>query len=390
MNVLRQIVAVSLMSLGNLRSRAGMSLVTVVGVAAVVAVMISLLGLGEGLLRAARSGDQPGQVMVLQAGAPTEYLGAIGRADAALIAEQPMVARDTQGEPRAQPQAAVLVELMPRRGDAASAILLRGSGPVGLGLRGPGFRITSGRLYRPGLRELIVGEAARRRFKGLEVGGHVLLRGVAWSVVGVFQEGGDLGENSLVGDADTVLAAFGRGVYQSVLVQLRSPADLARLQDGLGSDPRLNVTAKPLGDYYQEQVRQLIDVLKFVGFFIGGMMGAGVVFGALNTSCAAVDARVRAVATLRALGFSGVAVATSVLVESLIIALPGAFLGAAIAWLAFNHGQIAMGGLSFSVSVTGGLVLLGAAWALAIGLLGGIAPAWRCARRPIVEGLRAL
>ena len=365
MNVLRQIVAVSLMSLGNLRSRAGMSLVTVVGVAAVVAVMISLLGLGEGLLRAARSGDQPGQVMVLQAGAPTEYLGAIGRADAALIAEQPMVARDTQGEPRAQPQAAVLVELMPRRGDAASAILLRGSGPVGLGLRGPGFRITSGRLYRPGLRELIVGEAARRRFKGLEVGGHVLLRGVAWSVVGVFQEGGDLGENSLVGDADTVLAAFGRGVYQSVLVQLRSPADL-------------------------EQVRQLIDVLKFVGFFIGGMMGAGVVFGALNTSFAAVDARVREVATLRALGFSGVAVATSVLVESLIIALPGAFLGAAIAWLAFNHGQIAMGGLSFSVSVTGGLVLLGAAWALAIGLLGGIAPAWRCARRPIVEGLRAL
>ena len=120
------------------------------------------------------------------------------------------------------------------------------------------------------------------------------------------------------------------------------------------------------------------------------MMGAGVVFGALNTSFAAVDARVREVATLRALGFSGVAVATSVLVESLIIALPGAFLGAAIAWLAFNHGQIAMGGLSFSVSVTGGLVLLGAAWALAIGLLGGIAPAWRCARRPIVEGLRAL
>jgi len=77
------------------------------------------------------------------------------------------------------------------------------------------------------------------------------------------------------------------------------------------------------------------------------------------------------------------------MVESVALAVPGALLGAAIAWVLFNGHQVAMAGLSFGMDVTPGLVILGLIWALVIGLIGGLAPAIRAATLPVADALRA-
>jgi putative ABC transport system permease protein len=186
-----------------------------------------------------------------------------------------------------------------------------------------------------------------------------------------------------------VLAAFNRTTYQSVGVKLDSPASFRKFKDALTSNPQLQVQVKRLGQYYRDQMQGLIGLLSFVGYFVGGVMAVGVVFGALNTMYSAVDGRKREIATLRALGFGATAVVVSVILESLVLSIPGALLGAALAWLLFNNHDIAMGGVSFSMSVTPGLVVLGLVWALVIGLIGGFTPAIRAARLPVAQALRA-
>src|SRR3982750_1552962 len=103
-------------------------------------------------------------------------------------------------------------------------------------------------------------------------------------------------------------------------------------------------------------MKQLTTVLNFVGYFVGVVMAIGAVIGALNTMYSAVDGRTREIATLRAIGFGGTAVVASVMLESLALAIPGALLGAAVAWLAFNGHAISTVGLTFPLAVTPGLV----------------------------------
>ncbi|HVM99958.1 MAG TPA: ABC transporter permease [Caulobacteraceae bacterium] len=388
MGFFRQIWAVSAMNLAELPSRAGASLVTVIGVATVVAVMLSLLGVGEGVMHSVLRNDQPDRAVVLSSGA-SEYMGSFSKADVAQIAEAPGVKRDAKGRPMVQPLAAVIVELENRQGGGVNNALFRGTGEIGREMNRSSLHITQGRIFTPGLHELIVGKRAQQTYKNLEVGDIVSLRNTPWKVVGVYEDQGGIDENSIVSDADTVLAAFNRTSYQSVGVQLDSPAAFRRFKDAVTSNPQLQVQVKLLSQYYRDQLQGLTALLSFVGYFVGGVMAVGVVFGALNTMYSAVDARKREIATLRALGFGGTAVVVSVMLESLVLAIPGALLGAALAWLVFNNHDIAMGGVSFAMNVTPGLVVLGLIWALVIGLIGGFAPAIRAARLPVAAALRA-
>jgi putative ABC transport system permease protein len=118
-------------------------------------------------------------------------------------------------------------------------------------------------------------------------------------------------------------------------------------------------------------------------------MAIGAICGAVTTLYAAVDARRREIATLRAIGFSGAAVVASVMLEALALAIPGALIGLAIALLAFNGHSIITGGVIFSSTVTLPIAVTGASVALAIGLIGGLFPAVRAARLPVAEALRA-
>jgi len=75
--------------------------------------------------------------------------------------------------------------------------------------------------------------------------------------------------------------------------------------------------------------------------------------------------------------------------ESVLLALPGALIGALVAWLLFNGLLASPLGASFHMAVTPSLALLGLAWALCIGVIGGLLPALRAARVPVTAAMRA-
>jgi putative ABC transport system permease protein len=388
MSLFSETAAATAMNLKSLRQRIRASLVTVIGVATTVAVMISLLAIGAGLLRAGSRNIGPDQVIVLPAGAQSEYTGSMSRDAVALIAQAPGVRKTADGKPMVQPLALVVVDVAKKSDGDTTNIALRGSGPMGQQIN-PSVHLVQGRMYRPAVHELIVGRTAQAQFKNLDVGDHITLRSIDWTVVGVFAAKGGIVENQMIADADTVMAAFDRTAYQSVEARLDSPASFTRFKDALTSNPQLDVEVKFYATYIAGQLKQLTTVLNFVGYFVGGVMAIGAVISALNTMYSAVDARAREIATLRAIGFGGVSVILSVMIESLVLAVPGALLGAGAAWLAFNGRAISTLGLTFPLAVTAPLAVTGVAFALAIGLIGGFAPSIRAATLPVATALRA-
>lgn len=383
----KQISTVVGLNVGSIPQRLGSSLVIVIGVSCVVATMVSLLAIAEGVILSGARNSSPDQVMVLTSGASAEYMGAIPRSQADIIGEAPGVKRDAAGKPVSQPRALVIVEVTTKKGATANVGFV-GTGPQGFAMS-PDVKIIAGRRFKAGVRELVAGRLASQNFKNLGLGDHIMLRGSEWTVVGIFEDKGGIAENGVIADADTVLAAFDRNAFQSVQVQLESPAAFQKFKDALTANPQLDVTVKRMGEYIQDQLKQLTTVLHFVGYFVGGVMAVGAVFGAINTMYSAVDARAREIATLRAIGFGGFAVVVSVLVESLVLSVPGALIGSAVAWLVFNGQSSQIAGLSFPLAVTPGLMVLGVIWSLVIGLIGGFAPSIRAARLPVATALRA-
>jgi len=388
MSLLSQTAAATAMNLKGLPQRIGASLVTVIGVATTVAVMISLLAIGAGLVRIANKNVTPDRVIVMPSGAQSDYSGSISRDAAALIVQAPGIRKTADGRPIAQPSATVIVEVTKKSDNNTTNIGLRGTSPMAAQID-PDVRLVAGRMYRPAVHELIAGKTASAQFKNLGLGEHIMLRGTEWTVVGVFEAGGGLAENAVVGDADTVMAAFDRTAYQSVEARLTSPAVFQAFKDALTSNPQLDVEPKRFSDYIASQMKQLTTVLNFVGYFVGVVMAIGAVISALNTMYSAVDGRTREIATLRAIGFAGVAVVASVMIESLALAVPGALLGAAVAWVAFNGHAISTLGLTFPLAVTPPLVVTGVVFSVIIGLIGGFMPALRAAGVPVAAALRA-
>jgi putative ABC transport system permease protein len=185
------------------------------------------------------------------------------------------------------------------------------------------------------------------------------------------------------------MSAFGRNTYQSAQVQLESPASFNTLKDALTSNPAVAVEVRTTAESMKANFGQLNSLLDFVAYFVGTVMASGAIFGALNSLYASVDARRREIATLRAIGFCSGPIIVSVLIEGMVLALPGAFLGALVAWLLFNGNVVDVSGLIFKLTVTPRLLVISILWALAIGLIGGSLPAMRAARLPVATALRA-
>ena len=389
MHPLAQVRIATTLALRSLPQRWGPTVVTLIGIAATVAVMSCILAISGGVRHFVDVNNQPDRAVLLPAGAVSEFAGAFTSADVAVVDGAPGLKRTPDGRPMVQPLAAVAVELTRRKDGAPQYEMLRGTGPIGGMMNKPTLHAVQGRLFRSGVRELVVGRAAQSLYRGLNVGDHVEVNGAPWTVVGVYEDEGGIDENSLAGDVETVRSAFGSPTYQSIGVQLASPADYRRFRDWVMSNPQLKVQVKTLSQYYRDQMRQLRTLFDFVGYFVGGIMAVGAACGALTTLYAAVDARRREIATLRAIGFSGAAVAASVLVEALLLAIPGALIGLALAALAFNGHGIETGGLAFKATLSGAVAGAGVIAALLIGLAGGLPPAIRSASLPVAEALRA-
>jgi len=267
-------------------------------------------------------------------------------------------------------------------------IQLRSFGPEGLSLR-PEFRIVAGRMFRPGKHEMVVGAEAPGQFVGVGLGDKITMPDGLWPVVGVFKTNDDLVQSQLVADTDTVMPVLRKTAYTSITVRLEGANALASLTRAITTNPALTVTAERQSDYYNRRSAQFSDLNDALVYGVGVLLGLGALLAAVNILYSAVMARRCEIATMRALGFGAAPVALAVAVEGLLLALAGAGLGASIAYGLFNGVQSVSNNVAFHLIISPAMIVLGLAWALAIGLLGGVLPAIHAARLPVADGLRA-
>jgi len=392
-NWISQVASVSMFNVRTVHKRLGSSLTAVLGIAGVVAVMVAVLSIAQGILRAMESSSAPENVIVLRSGATAEMMSGLGGDDVRFISEAPGIARNEDGA-IASAELFVIIDVKKQSTGTDANVPLRGVTRAAPTVHQE-FNIVEGRMFEWGLNELVVGVGASREFRGLKIGDSIEVANEQWPVVGLFESGGGVSEAEIWVDAAVLQTAYRRGnSYQSVYAKLESPDDFQAFKDALTADPRLNV--RPLREevYYAEQSELLYNVVTGLGKFIAVIMGIGAIFGALNTMYTAVAARAREIATLRALGFHSGPVVISVLLESLLLAFTGGVIGAGLAWLAFdgftaatlNFASFSQITFAFYVSVP--LLIQGVVLAMVIGFFGGLFPAIRAARLPIATALR--
>jgi len=393
MSVFQQIGAVVGMNMQSIPRRLGTSCVVVIGIAGVVGVVVSIFGMNRSLGEALVDSGRPNRAVVLRNGSDGEGSSTLLTDAVATIKDAPGVARTPRGDAAATADMITTANFKRRKDGSAAGLPVRGVEPQAFFVR-PEIRLVDGRLFNPGLRELIVGRAAQKEFSGLDIGDHISLRNSQWTVVGVFESGGDVNESRVLADQATLMSAYGRTATSSVTVLLTSESAFDEFKQALTTNPTLSVSVERENDYYLRQSKNATTFFGFVATFVGGVMALGALFAALNTMYSAVSTRVVEIATLRAIGFGATGVVTSVLVESLSLALLGALLGAGVAWALFSGNTISLGNatssLVFQMHVTPSLLGVGIAWALVVGLVGGLFPAWRAARLPVATALRAV
>lgn len=394
-NWMKQIISVTQFSLRSLPQRLGSSATAMLGIAGVVAVMVGVLSIAQGVLQTMTDSSGDNNAIVLRSGADTEMMSGLSGEDARLISEAPGIARDANGA-IASPELFVIVNLPMRSTGTDANVPLRGVQTTAPEVR-DGFKIVAGRMFEPGLNEVVVGKGAASQFAGLTLGSTIEVGKDQWPVVGIFEAAGGMAESEVWVDASVLQQAYRRGnSYQAVYVKLDGNDAFDIFKDALTSDPRLNVKPMRAADYYAGQSTTLYNLITGLGTTIAIIMGLGAVFGALNTMYTAVSGRTREIATLRALGFSSGPVIISVVTESLVLALLGGLLGAVLAYIAFDGYQAAtlnfasFSAITFSFDVNLKLLIQGIVFALTIGLIGGLFPAIRAARQPIADALREL
>jgi putative ABC transport system permease protein len=380
----------------SVRARWTSTVVAVLGIAGTVGVFVWMLAMARGFQAMLTASGAPENAMVRRAGSTSEMESVVSLDTVRIIEAAPGVARGPGGAPRVSAEV-VVVAAMPLRTTGTDAnTQIRGVSPAVLTVR-DNVEIVEGRMFRPGLTELVVGRNAARAYRGFDLGGQVKFGGGQWTVVGVMDAGGNAFDSEAWCDATVLNQVYKRpgNVFQAVTARLTDASAFAGFKDALTRDPRLEVAVEREVDYYAAQSRTLTTLIETLGFFIAAVMGIGAVFAALNTMYSAVSERGREIATLRALGFGSGAVVLSFLLESLLVAAVGGILGALIVvpfngytvgtmnWQTFSH-------VSFGFRITPGLLGAGVAFALLMGLLGGLPPALRAARRPIAGSLREL
>jgi len=392
-SVFRQISSVTAMNLRSMPQRIGSSSVIVVGIAGVVGVLLSVFALTRSLSDAVLATGSPDRAIVLRSGATGEFSSTLLVDAVATIKDAPGIARGEDGKPAVTADFVAAVNLFRKEDGARAGLSVRGVDPAVMAVR-PEIKIVDGRLFAPGLRELIVGRSALQEFKDVAIGDGVQLRDGRWTVVGVFESGRDANESSLMTDSATLLSAYQRTAVNSVTVRLESEGAFDAFKTALTTNPTLSVSVERETDFYRRQSEDANQIFGIIGIAVGVFMSLGAIFAALNSMYSAVSVRTREIATLRAIGFGAGGVIVSVLVEALILALIGAAVGAALSWILFNGNTVTLGdstgSMVFDMQITPSLVVLGVLLACSVGFIGGLLPAVRAARLPVATALRAV
>lgn len=395
MGSLKQLVAITVVNLKTIPQRLGSSAVAVIGIAGVVIVFVAVLSIAEGFQKTMQGTGSPSKALIMRAGADTELSSILMRDTVDIVKQAPGIAPGSTG-PMASAELFVIVDLPKKSTGTPANVPIRGVQPEAVATR-DALRVVEGRMFEFGRNEVIVGRAAQGQFAGLEVGSELAAGGNAWRIVGAFEADGSVAESEVWVDASVLQSAYRRGnSYQSVMARLESAEAFDEFKSALTTDPRLDVQVVRESEYFAEQSGMLTNLITTIGYLIAFLMGIGAVFGAINTMYNAVASRTREIATLRALGFGSLPVVASVIGESLALATIGGLIGGAVAYVAFNGYQTAtmnfqtFSQVAFSFAVTPALLVQGLVFALVMGFFGGLFPAIRAARLPIVTALREL
>lgn len=372
------------------------TLVAVLSVAGTVGVFVVMLAMAQGFRATLVSSGSPRNALVLRGGANAEMMSVIMLDQAKVIDDAPGVARSASGDPLVSPEVVVIGAFPLTSSGSDANVQIRGISPRALEVR-PDVRIVKGRFIQSGLTEIIVGRNVSASYRGFNLGSTVDFGGGRWTVVGVFDAGGSAFDSEIWCDASVLNQIYKRpeNVFQSVTARLASLDDFQKFKDAVTSDPRLTVDVYRETTFYAEQSRMMSTMIRVLGFLVAGIMAVGAVFAALNTMYSAVAARSAEIGTLKTLGFGPGSIVASFLAESVLIAIAGGALGclAALPFNGFTTGTMnwsSFSYLAFSFRVTPVILASGIAFSLIMGLVGGIPPAARAARVPIIVALREL
>ncbi len=382
-------------NLQSVKARWTSTIVAILGIAGTVGVFVAMLSLARGFKATLVASGSPGNALVMRAGATSEMMGGITLDSVKVAQDAPGVARDDAGPLVTQEVVGVVPLPLISTGTDANA-QVRGVSPNVLRIR-TFAKIVQGRMFVPGLSELVAGKNAARSYAGLSVGNTVNFAGGRWQVVGIFDAGDSSFDSEVWCDERILNQVLKRpeNIFQSATVHLVSPDSFQQFKDAVTSDPRMNVDVVREIDYYAKQSTTMTRLITVLGGLVAGIMAIGAIFGALNTMYSAVAEREREIATMRALGFSNWNVILSFLFEALLISFVAGLVGC-LAVLPLNGLTTntmnfqTFSNLAFAFKVTFDLLVMGVLFALVMGVLGGMLPAVRAAFRPVAVALREL
>ena len=384
----RQTINITTMNLRSVLSRKGSSSIIVVGIAGVVAVVVGLLAMSEGIRSALRDTSHPDRVLVMRTGTQDEITGWLSAAEVNVL-------KGVDGIGTVSGELVVVVDLVTRETGKPGVAVARGVEASAFELR-PDWKVVAGRPFQPGKNELLAGVNASDTYAGLDVGSQVNVRDALWEVVGHFDAGGRAHDSEVWMDLPIAQAAFRRdGVVSTARAMLDVGSDAALVGERIRQEPRLRADLVFERDFYARQSEAKTGMVETFAYLIGAIMGLGAVIASVNTMYSSVSTRSVEIGTLRALGFSNVPVVVSVMVEALLLALAGGLLGGAVVYVLYDglvSSTLNVGSMSqvaFEFAVTPRLLLIGLGSALSLGAIGGLLPALRAARLPVVAALRS-
>jgi putative ABC transport system permease protein len=380
-------------NLRNLMVRKTTTIMTALGIALTVAVLLAILALVRGLESSLHATGNPLHVLVLRKGSDTELVSNFTRTGFQVLKDKPGIARDRSGQPLASLELVTIINLANADNPDGQNITLRGITPVGLEVR-PGLKLVAGRWFETGKRELVVGESIAQRFPVAALGQKLHIGDADWDVVGVMSAGQSATNSEIFADLNQLSSDQHRTeVLSSALVEATDPVAADALIKNIENDQQLNMTAISEQAYYDKQTSSGAPV-EFLGIFCSIIMAVGSAFAAMNTMYAAVARRTAEIGTLRVLGFSRGSVLLSFLIEAMLLSALGGLLGCILV-LPLNGITTSIGNFTtfsqtaFNFQVTPAIALEGIAFAMVLGAFGGLFPSFNAARKEIVAALRS-
>jgi putative ABC transport system permease protein len=378
-------------NLRNLVVRKTTTLMTALGIALTVAVLLAMMALLSGLRNTLSSSGDPLQIIVLRKGSETELVSNFTRGQFQDLKFKAGIARTVNGDPMASLEVVTIINLASVDAPDGMNVTVRGLLPVGIELR-RGVKISSGRWFEAGKRELVVGKSIAQRYPGAGMGKRITFGRGDWEVVGVMDAGQGAQNSEIFGDLNQVSSDLDRTeVLSSALVRAPDAAAAAALLNSINDDQRLNMNAVSEKEYYDLQTRSAAPI-EFLGIFVCIIMAIGSSFAAMNTMYAAVARRSREIGTLRVLGFSQGSILVSFFLESVLLAALGGLLGCLLVFplngVTTGIGSSTFSELAFAFRVTPQIMLVGLAFATILGAVGGLFPARMAARKEILVALR--